>query len=324
MITGYAIEGGRLRLLDAVPVQAEAAAWIDLLRPTADEERALEADLGIAVPSREEMAEIEVSSRLYTEDEAAFMTALILSNVTGDDAVISPVTFVLAGRRLLTVRHEEPKVFPIFAGRAQKASIGCTSADAVLVGLLEAIVDRLADVVERCAHEIDAISHNIFSRAPGKKPTRSRDFQAVLESLGRRGDLVSNIRESIVTLDRLFSFLAHVAVHRKSDKDLRTRIKTLSRDARSLSDHVSFLSQKITFLLDATLGMINIEQNAIIKIFSVAAVVFLPPTLIASIYGMNFKLMPERDWEFGYPLAIGLMILSAILPYLFFKRKGWL
>jgi magnesium transporter len=146
----------------------------------------------------------------------------------------------------------------------------------------------------------------------------------VLEQIGRKGDLTSHIRDSLVTLERLVGFLGHVAMQRKSGKDLRERLKTLSRDVRSLTDHSSFLSQKITFLLDATLGMINIEQNAIIKIFSVAAVVFLPPTLIASIYGMNFEEMPELDWLFGYPFAIALMILSAILPYLFFKRRGWL
>ena len=131
-------------------------------------------------------------------------------------------------------------------------------------------------------------------------------------------------RDSLLTLDRLVGFLGLVAGQRKSLKENRERIKTLTRDVRSLLDHAGFMAQKITFLLDATLGMINIEQNAIIKIFSVVAVVFLPPTLIASIYGMNFDFMPELDWQLGYPLAIALMLGSALAPYLFFKSRGWL
>jgi magnesium transporter len=236
------------------------------------------------------------------------------------------------------VRYEDPRFFGAFAKRAQKTATGCTNADAVLAHLLEAVIERLADILERAAHDIDAISRNIFQpaakpapaeppQAKGKarrKQPRTRDFQVILEDIGRKGELASNIRDSLVTLQRLFTFLAQLAAERKPGKDIQTRIKTLSRDAQALSDHVSFLSQKITFLLDATLGMINIEQNAIIKIFSVAAVVFLPPTLIASIYGMNFEHMPELEWPFGYPFAIGLMILSAVLPYLFFKRRGWL
>ena len=193
----------------------------------------------------------------------------------------------------------------------------------MLIALLEAIVDRLADILERAGRDIDGISRDVFQHK-GAKPTKSQDFQKVLEAIGRKGDLTSNIRDSLVTLERLVGFLGQGTMQRKSGKDVRERIKTLARDVRSLADHASFLSQKITFLLDATLGMINIEQNAIIKIFSVAAVVFLPPTLIASIYGMNFQFMPELDEVYGYPMALGLMVLSAILPYVYFKRRGWL
>lgn len=132
------------------------------------------------------------------------------------------------------------------------------------------------------------------------------------------------MRDSLTSLQRVAGFLTHAATQTKMGKDTRARIKTLARDVLSLADHATFLSQKISFLLDATLGMISIEQNAIIKIFSVAAVIFLPPTLVASIYGMNFELMPELKWAVGYPFAIGLMIVSAILPYLYFRRRGWL
>lgn len=158
----------------------------------------------------------------------------------------------------------------------------------------------------------------------GAKPTRSTDFQAILEDIGRKGDLTSNLLECLVSLERMFGFLSHSIQQRKNERDLRARVKTLSRDCRSLIEHAGSLTYKVTFLLDATLGLITIEQNAIIKIFSIAAVVFLPPTLIASIYGMNFQFMPELEWLLGYPLALMLMVVSAVLPYQFFKRRGWL
>src|SRR5690606_21985918 len=164
---------------------------------------------------------------------------------------------------------------------------------------------------------------SIFDR-PGATPTRGQDLQKLLQDIGRKGDLTSNVRDSLFTIHRVTAFLAHLTTQQRSDKDVRARIKTLTRDASSLTEHSSSLSQKITFLLDATLGMINIQQNNIIKIFSVAAVVFLPPTLIASIYGMNYHHMPELAWSFGYPFALGIMVVSAILPYMYFKRRGWL
>jgi magnesium transporter len=193
----------------------------------------------------------------------------------------------------------------------------------VLIALLEVIIDRLADVLERAGRDIDGISHEVFQRPAGAK-AKSRDFQKVLEEIGLKGDLTSNVRDSLATLQRMFGFLGQYTLERKSVRDVRSRLKTLTRDENSLTDHAGFLAQKITFLLDATLGMISIEQNATIKIFSVAAVVFLPPTLIASIYGMNFAHMPEVDWLLGYPFALGLMVASAVLPYLYFKRRDWL
>ncbi len=323
MIREFQNEKGRLRAVDGPPELSEALVWIDLISPTREEETTLEGRLGIGLPTKEEMEEIEISSRLYNEDGASFMTALLPANADGDDPDMCPVTFVLAGPRLITVRYHEPTAFRTFPIRAEKIPMGVETGEGVLVALLEAIVDRLADILERAGRDIDQTSRGIFRRKNGK-PTSSQDFQKTLEAIGRTGDLTSNIRDSLVTLERVATFLGQGAGQRNSGKEMRERVKTLSRDVRSLSDHAGFLSQKITFLLEATLGMISIEQNAIIKIFSVAAVVFLPPTLIASIYGMNFEHMPELEWLVGYPFAIGLMILCAILPYLFFKRRGWL
>jgi magnesium transporter len=321
MIRGYVPDNGRLRVVDDPLDRLDEVLWMDLVSPTAEEERILESRLGLDIPTREEMEEIEVSSRLYSEDGGAFMTATLPSRTDTDDLLMAPVTFVLAADKLITVRYHEPRAFNTFPQRAGQVSLGCTRGDTILIALLEAVVDRLADVLERLRREVDVISHDIFrTDAAGQV---SRDFNRALQGIGRKGDLASNLQDSLVSLQRLTGFFGQVA-QRADDKDLRGRIRTLSRDVQSLLDHTSFLSQKITFVLEATLGLINIEQNNIIKIFSIAAGIFLPPTLIASIYGMNFVHMPELRWQLGYPLAFVVMLLSALLPFWWFKRRGWL
>jgi magnesium transporter len=320
MIRGFVSDNGRLRVVDDPLQRLDSALWLDLVNPTDAEEAALEARLGIDIPTREEMKAIEISSRLYHEGGATFMTATLPARTDTDDLLMWPVTFVLFGSKLITVRYHEPRAFKTFPQRAEQVSLGCTRGDFILIALLEAVVDRIADVIERAQTDVDSISHDIF--APD--PTRTtRDFQAILRLIGRKGDLVSDLRDSLVSLQRLAGFFGHTAAQQSSDKDLRGRIKTVSRDLQSLTDQTAFLSQKITFLLDATLGLVNIEQNNIIKIFTIAAGVFLPPTLIASVYGMNFVHMPELRWPLGYPLAVVAMVLSAIVPYWYFKRRGW-
>ena len=323
MISAYAEDHGRLRHTEPDARNLQQAIWVDLFNPTNEEEAITETALGIDIPMREEMEEIEISSRLYFEEDAAFMTATLPANTDSDDPLLAPVTFVLSGERLVTVRYHDPRAFQTFPARAIRASMGCQNGSWVLVCLLEAQVDRLADVLERAGRDITKISRDVLQQS-GAPVIKNLDYQAILGAIGRKGDLTANIRECLVSLERMIGFLGQVATQGKNDKDLRARIKTLSRDALSLTDHAGFLTQKITFLLDATLGLINIEQNNIIKIFSVAAVVFLPPTLVASVYGMNFKIMPELGWPFGYPVALLLMAISAVLPYWFFKRRGWL
>ncbi|ESW81591.1 magnesium/cobalt transporter CorA [Mesorhizobium sp. M1005] len=324
MIKAFVVDNDRLRLVDDLLQNSDTVVWVDLFNPTKEEETSIETWLGVAVPTREEMEEIEISSRLYVEDGAYFMTAILPAQTEVNDPLMSPVTFVLAGSRLITVRYHEPKAFKTFPLRAEKVATGCTSGDTILIGLLEAIVDRLADILERAGRDVEAISRDIFEARSTKVSKRNRDFQELLKGIGRKEDLASSIRDSLISLQRLAGFLAHASTQSRMSKDSRARIKTLSRDVLSLADHATFLSQKISFLLDATLGMISIEQNAIIKIFSVAAVIFLPPTLVASIYGMNFDIIPELKWHFGYPFAIGMMVLSAILPFWYFRRRGWL
>ncbi|EIM72781.1 magnesium and cobalt transport protein CorA [Nitratireductor aquibiodomus RA22] len=323
MIKIYIAENGRLRPVELSSAGRDAAVWVDMLSPTEDEERAIEAWLGIAVPTRADMEEIEISSRLYSEDGAHYMTATLTARADGDQPQMGPVTFILSpSGTLVTLRFHEPSAFQIFPQRAAKAALGCGSGEAVLINLLEVITDRLADILERAGREILELSKGIFHPSEKKASKRDRDFQIILRRIGRKEDLISKLQDSLLTMQRLSGFLS--AVSTRSSRDGRARIKTLSRDIASLADHATGLSQKIGFLLDATLGMISIEQSAIIKIFSVVAVIFLPPTLVASVYGMNFSIMPELQWPLGYPFAVGLMVLSALLPFWYFKRRGWL
>jgi magnesium transporter len=319
MLDFYAIQSERLTRLE--PGTETAPAWIDLLNPTPEEEKKVERLLGIDVPTREEMAEIEISSRLYRENDALYMTASLIVGGDGPDPQTCPVTFILAAGRLVTVRYAEPGIFRSVPRQAQKADSNLKGADGIFIALLEAVIDRTADLLEKAGGEMDAISRTIFQNEV-EKQTAARDYKAVLRKLGRNGDLNSRARESLVSIGRLVNFLN--AECGDLHPELRERTETIAADIRSLTDHASYIAGTTIFLLDAMLGLINIEQNAIIKIVSVVAVLIMPPTLIASIYGMNFEFMPETGWQLGYPLALVAMIAAAGLPYWYFKRRGWL
>ena len=323
MLKAYQPQNGGLKsaeVLEGMLIASESL-WIDLLNPTISERQAVNALLGMEMPTRADMEEIEISSRLYVEDGGVFMTALVLANSDSDRPVADVVTFVLAREKLVTIRYVDPQPFRTFAARCSRTMVNVNTAEGVLNGLLDTIVDRMADVLERVSSDVEGISHEIFAANPGN--AGRRDFQGILRRLGAKHDLTGKMRECLLTLNRMMSFLA-AAIDTKPMKDARTHVKTLTRDAQSLLDHSSFIATKLGYLQDATLGLINNEQNNIIKIMSVAAMVFLPPTLIASIYGMNFHFMPELDWPSGYFISLLLMVVSAVVPYLWFKRRGWL
>jgi len=302
----------------------EEAVWIDLVKPTLQEDKLVESLLGIAVPTREEMQEIEVSSRLYVENGARYMTATLMCHSDTATPMTTPVTFILSAHRLLTVRYDAPRPFAIVEHKlARGAAAAKLSGEAVFIDLLDAVIDRAADILERAGMEVDAISHSIFE--PETDEGDPPSYQDVLKALGRKGDLTSKVRESLVSIGRLLLFLSNEAETMRWAKDARAHLQSMRRDTASLSDHATYLANKINFLLSAMLGVVNIEQNAIIKIFSIAAVIFMPPTLIASIYGMNFHSgMIELDWAFGYPFALVLIVLAAVVPIFFFKWKKWL
>ena len=309
--------------LDPPPADIpEACVWVDLLEPTLAEERSVERLLAIDVPSREEMREIETSSRLYEENGTLYMTATVITKIDTDRPESAAITFILSNNRLITNRYVDPLPFRRFIAYSERHPQAATTAPGILAGLLESVIERTADVLERVGQGLDDLSANVF--APEQKgATRARDLRGVMERIGRDGDLTSKARESLVTLGRQLTFIQQSTAV-QMPKDLLARYRSMSRDVLALSDHASFLANKSSFMLQATLGLINIEQNNIIKIFSVAAAVFLPPTLIASIWGMNFEFMPELEWPFGYPLALFAIVISAILPYIFFRRRGWL
>ncbi|QCK85457.1 magnesium/cobalt transporter CorA [Phreatobacter aquaticus] len=304
---------------DAVPPEVK---WVDLLQPIQGEDKALEKCLGIEIPTREEMLEIEPSSRLYVDHGVRYMTATVLCNTELGTPKLTQISFVLAPSRLITVRYDTPKPINLFLNRSQKQGSVQPTPEAILTGLLDTIVDRIADILERVGEEIEAASTRIFR--PHAGGSRAETFQTVLETLGTKGDLISKARESLVSINRLLLFLATEIEGSKVSKDVRALLKSQSRDVESLTQHCDALSNKITFLLDAVLGLIGIEQNNIVKIFAVLSVVFMPPTLVGTIYGMNFKAMPELSWEWGYPVALVLMVATGVLPYLWFRKKGWL
>jgi len=275
------------------------------------------------VPTREDMQEIEISSRLYIENSARYMTATLMCNSDSDMPKTTAVTFILAGHRLVTVRYDEPKPFALVEHKLARSCAAAITGEMVLMELLDAVIDRCADILERCGADIDQVSHDIFE-PEGERHGHAKQYSQILIAIGRKGDLTSKVRESLVSIGRLVTFLSAVMEGAKWSKDMREQLKTMQRDVASLSDHASYLSNKITFVLDAMLGVVNLEQNNIIKLFSVMAVVLMPPTLIASIYGMNFKIMPELEWTHGYAYALVSMVLAAALPYLFFRWKKWL
>jgi magnesium transporter len=198
-----------------------------------------------------------------------------------------------------------------------------------MLGLAEALIGRMAEALEKVGRNLEQLSREVFRhKGSNGKASKSRDFQVIIERIGAKGDLLAMIRESLVSLNRLLAYHTTTSSSARPgagfDKEAVVWVKDMAQDVTALSDHATYLTNKTSFLLDATLGLINLEQNQIIKIFSIAAVVLLPPTLVASIYGMNFKTIPELEWPFGYPWALSLIVMAAILPYLWFRRKGWL
>lgn len=326
MMYAYAVRNGRVTLMGQDEDTAKAL-WIDIIRPT-DAEIAALGDLGVAVPTLAEMEEIEISNRLYREDGLDFMTAVLPGEREGGDRVAMPVSFILSKHRLVTVRHHSPRPFMTFPERAERSTLGCKSADRLFIGLLEEIIARLADILEGSGRVLDGTSAGVFQQSSdmGRRMGRAgpQRLKDALRKVGREAELMALVRLGLLTVERILAFyIAIVDEHDESGK-LRTAIKGQLRDVQALEVHADFLSSRVSLTVDATLGMINLEQNNTVRILSVIAALFLPPTLIASIYGMNFTSMPELDRPWGYPMALGLMLATSVATWIFLRWKKWL
>ncbi|HEX5257237.1 MAG TPA: magnesium transporter CorA family protein [Sphingomicrobium sp.] len=308
--------------LERIP---DEATWIDLEEPTHDEEQLVERCIEVDVPTQDEMAEIEPSSRLYEKDGALYMTVSTLRGVDEHLPTTTPIGFVLAGKRLVTIRYATPKPVRAFENHARREPELVRDGPTALVRLVDAIIDRLADEIESVSARMEELSHEIFQENEDERRIPAAKLTALLTRIGRTQTLLTKIRYSAVSTLRMLSFFgASNLVHDENQKELRHHVASLTADVTALSEHVSYLIDTLQFLLDASLGLISIEQNAAMKLFSWTAVVFLPPTLIAGIFGMNFHYMPELSWRYGFPLSLALMLTCAVSPYLYFKRRGWI
>ncbi|ACM35649.1 magnesium transporter [Allorhizobium ampelinum] len=308
---------------DAPAVLDKDVLWLDLLNPDRTEEALAERLLGLPLPTRDDLKDIEPSSRLYMDDHGVYMTASLLCKAESDLPHLADVAFILGGGRLVTVRYAEPRAFGLFTAALSRNQAHCTSNAVMLARLLETVVDRTAEILEIAGMRVDALSGDVFVDRSRTKRRAARFLEDRLFDIASHHRLVSKTRDSLASLSRLSSFLLSVEPV-KSNAQARDLCQVVAHDIQSLSEHAGFIASNISFMLDASLGLINVEQNSIIKIFSIASVVFLPPTLVASIYGMNFQVMPELTWLLGYPFALIVMVLSAIIPFLFFRSKGWL
>ncbi len=311
--------------VDSLVAVPQGAIWLDLLNPTKAEEKFAEAALGQNIPTREDLKEIEPSSRLFERNGVLFLTASICDGVDEGRPTADPICFILSDKLLITVRYIDPEPFLLVAGHLYGEPENSRDSLNVLVQLFDTIVDELADQFEHAGAEVEKLSSRVFERnlkRRDKETHTERRLEAILLRIGQVQRLLAEIRQATVSISRMMVFFRNCGpVERGS---YRARVDSFNADLKALLDHSVFLNDNLTFLLDASLGLISLEQNAVMKVFSVFAVIFMPPTLIAGIYGMNFEGMPELGWAYGYPMALGLILVSAVVPYWIARRSGWL
>ncbi|TKW61311.1 MAG: magnesium transporter CorA [Blastochloris viridis] len=322
MITIYARDEGQLKLHMWMPGKPfpTGAIWVDAERPSLEELALLQQGIGLALPSKEERDRNFTLSRMFKSDGVSFMIGAVITKTLGPYPEIRPIKFILTEDTLLTIRDIQPTSFENFSTRLMGSNKDFESGPEVLHGLLEEIVLRVAFNADKVVDDLDKLSHRIFD-PHNMSEYKELTMRGVLRKLGAVADLNSQIHESLHSVGRMIAFFKE----QQSDNHyLSRKLEVLSGDVRELTKQTGFQSDKITFQLDAALGMINVEQNLSMKILSVFTVFLMPPTLIGSIYGMNFHFMPELSQPWGYPFAIILMLASAIGPYLYFRKRRWL
>lgn len=304
--------------------------WLDLENPSEAETALAETATGLRVPSRAALSEVQNSRRLNRRRDAFYLSTPMIS-FRDDDLTIRPLGFVLTPERLLTVRFQPLAAFDTVKER-QAERDGPASSVETFLALNEELIDRMADTLETMSDELDSLSTRIFTfdtsangngRREGAAPKR-RDLalRRLLRAIGRRGKALAKLRASLLGLGRILPYVAGEAETWLKPEE-KARFESLRLDVASLDEFETRLSETVQFLLDATLGLINMEQNNTFRVLTVVSVIGIPPTLMASVYGMNFKHMPELDWAWGYPYGLAIIAASALVPAVYFKLKGW-
>jgi len=326
MITVFHLHAGRIAEVQLDPTHnvPDEPAWIDLIRPSEDELRLLPQTLNLALPSREEIWRNHALNRMYTRDGTSYMTAALTDDAIAGQPRTSAVTFILTPDFLITIRDIDPPAFLKFQEQLLLNPKRFPNSADVLEGLLEGVITDVAVDHDRVIRGLDGLSARIFDdhAFDGRKGNPSLVMRGVLKTLNGCADLNGKINESLHSLIRLLTYFRDD--HAPDNAAICRDAGRLIKDARSLSEQTAFLNDKINFQLETSLGMINVEQNLIAKIFSVVTVIFLPPALVVGFYGMNFDNIPELHWRHGYLFAIAVMVMFAVLPYLFFRHKRWL
>lgn len=314
MLTAFTLSNGILEQVNYdEPAELQQAIWVDLTNPDDYERQRIQAMYQQQLPAVEEMDEIEASARSYEDENGLHIHSLFLQEVDGRTSNVT-AAFTLSDNRLFTLHEHSLAVFRLVRLRARRESGLVSDAISLLLALFETKVENLADRLERVHTKLETVSEMVLA-------DKDVDLEEAIDELTRQEDINGKIRLCLMDTQRALTFLLRRGPF---DTEQRDWVREILRDVDSLLPHNTFLFEKVNFLMNAAMGFINIEQSQTIKIFSIAAVVFLPPTVIASIYGMNFRFMPELDWLLGYPMALILMALSGVAPYLYFKRKGWL
>ena len=326
MLSFHAVGKGNIEVAMEGKTVPSGINWIDAVRPDAREIAFLERTLGIEVPTLETLSEIETSSRLRSEKDWLYLSIPMIHRADGFMPALTPLGFVLSKDVLLTVRFKPMKAFDDVLGTISRcpAQVG---APGVLVVILEAIVDHAADVLEGAGSDLDSLSEEIFgTNAANVRRHRPRadgdKLRGVTRKIGRNGDLTSKIEDLLLGMARMLPYVAANAAS-YLEAGIRAKLESLQRDITSLNDYETHLTDKIQFLLDATLGLTNIDQNNIFRILTVVSVIGIPPTFFASMWGMNFKNIHEYDWTYGYEFGLFIIAVSALIPIIWFKWRGW-
>jgi len=304
---------------------ARAPSWVDMLDPTEADKAWVEGKYGFRIPSRRELSEIESSSRVSEENGVLYLSMPIVAYADALDQAPSPLGFVLSKDVLVTIRYTPLRSFDAVVAKLSKNG-SPRSGLVVFATIIDEMVDLMADLLEAIGAELDEISRNIFPRrGKGRRKLNQSNeaLRGILTDVGNVGERASRIRDILLGLQRIVPFVEAPA-RAWIPPEVQQRLKTAQTDIVSLTDYETHLSNKVQFLLDAVLGLINTKQNDIFTVLTVVSVVGIPPTLVASIYGMNFKNMPELSWAWGYQWGLFLIVLSTIIPILWFKWRGWL